>query len=205
MSTGKDGKDTPVGVFPILQKREMHRSNLYNSAPMPFMQRLTWDGVARFMRATIRLPPIRMAASDSCGFCKEAVLDHLGGDERDRHRSDGRGSPRPDAVGDGSQPGESGATGVTVAVRFYRMRFDFAQRDRPVVLNPKLRSPERRRRPRENLNHQTQRPKLRPKRRLIGKCKCVDTQRRRRVDIGAVVVDEHRLRGSSPNRASARR
>ena len=46
VSTGKDGKDTPVGVFPILQKREIHRSNLYNSAPMPFMQRLTWDGVA---------------------------------------------------------------------------------------------------------------------------------------------------------------
>ncbi|WP_343528715.1 L,D-transpeptidase family protein [Sphingomonas sp.] len=46
VSTGKDGKDTPIGVFPILQKREMHRSNLYNDAPMPFMQRLTWDGVA---------------------------------------------------------------------------------------------------------------------------------------------------------------
>ncbi|QXT35099.1 L,D-transpeptidase family protein [Sphingomonas sanguinis] len=46
VSTGKDGKDTPTGVFPILQKREMHRSNLYNAAPMPFMQRLTWDGVA---------------------------------------------------------------------------------------------------------------------------------------------------------------
>lgn len=46
VSTGKDGKDTPVGIFPILQKREMHHSNLYDSAPMPFMQRLTWDGVA---------------------------------------------------------------------------------------------------------------------------------------------------------------
>ncbi|MET4897211.1 L,D-transpeptidase family protein [Sphingomonadaceae bacterium jetA1] len=46
VSTGRDGKDTPVGIFPILQKREMHRSNLYNDAPMPFMQRLTWDGVA---------------------------------------------------------------------------------------------------------------------------------------------------------------
>jgi lipoprotein-anchoring transpeptidase ErfK/SrfK len=46
VSTGKDGKDTPTGIFPILQKREMHRSNLYNAAPMPFMQRLTWDGVA---------------------------------------------------------------------------------------------------------------------------------------------------------------
>ncbi len=46
VSTGKDGKETPVGVFPILQKSEQHKSNLYDSAPMPFMQRLTWDGVA---------------------------------------------------------------------------------------------------------------------------------------------------------------
>lgn len=46
VSTGKDGKDTPLGVFPILQKSEQHRSNLYDDAPMPFMQRLTWDGVA---------------------------------------------------------------------------------------------------------------------------------------------------------------
>ena len=46
VSTGKDGKDTPIGTFTILQKDEMHHSNLYNSAPMPFMQRLTWDGVA---------------------------------------------------------------------------------------------------------------------------------------------------------------
>lgn len=46
VSTGKDGKDTPIGVFPILQKNEKHKSNLYDSAPMPFMQRLTWDGVA---------------------------------------------------------------------------------------------------------------------------------------------------------------
>jgi lipoprotein-anchoring transpeptidase ErfK/SrfK len=46
VSTGKDGKETPVGVFPILQKEESHKSNLYDAAPMPFMQRLTWDGVA---------------------------------------------------------------------------------------------------------------------------------------------------------------
>jgi lipoprotein-anchoring transpeptidase ErfK/SrfK len=46
VSTGKEGKDTPTGVFPILQKKAMHHSNLYDSAPMPFMQRLTWDGVA---------------------------------------------------------------------------------------------------------------------------------------------------------------
>ncbi len=46
VSTGKPGHDTPTGVFPILQKKRMHHSNLYDDAPMPYMQRLTWDGVA---------------------------------------------------------------------------------------------------------------------------------------------------------------
>ena len=46
VSTGKDGNETPTGVYPILQKNEKHFSNLYNAAPMPFMQRLTWDGIA---------------------------------------------------------------------------------------------------------------------------------------------------------------
>jgi lipoprotein-anchoring transpeptidase ErfK/SrfK len=46
VSTGKEGKETPVGVFNILQKKVMNHSNLYENAPMPFMQRLTWDGIA---------------------------------------------------------------------------------------------------------------------------------------------------------------
>lgn len=46
VSTGRKGNDTPAGVFAILQKREEHFSNLYDDAPMPFMQRLTWDGIA---------------------------------------------------------------------------------------------------------------------------------------------------------------
>lgn len=45
-STGREGKETPSGTFAILQKKVDHRSNLYDAAPMPFMQRLTWDGVA---------------------------------------------------------------------------------------------------------------------------------------------------------------
>lgn len=45
-STGKSGHETPTGVFTILQKKVDHKSNLYNNAPMPFMQRLTWDGIA---------------------------------------------------------------------------------------------------------------------------------------------------------------
>ena len=46
ISSGKPGKDTPTGVCTILQKNKDHKSNLYNNAPMPYMQRLTWDGIA---------------------------------------------------------------------------------------------------------------------------------------------------------------
>ena len=46
VSTGKRGKSTPTGEFNILQKKVFHRSNLYSNAPMPYMQRLTWDGIA---------------------------------------------------------------------------------------------------------------------------------------------------------------
>ncbi len=46
VSSGKEGYETPTGVFTILQKHVDHKSNLYDDAPMPFMQRLTWDGVA---------------------------------------------------------------------------------------------------------------------------------------------------------------
>src|SRR5688500_17971964 len=46
VSTGKPGHRTPTGKFDILQKRAKHFSNLYNNAPMPYMQRLTWGGIA---------------------------------------------------------------------------------------------------------------------------------------------------------------
>ena len=46
ISSGKKGKETPIGIFNILQKNVDHKSNLYSNAPMPFMQRLTWDGIA---------------------------------------------------------------------------------------------------------------------------------------------------------------
>jgi len=46
VSTGREGHETPTGSYPILQKKRMHFSNLYNDAPMPNMQRMTWDGVA---------------------------------------------------------------------------------------------------------------------------------------------------------------
>jgi hypothetical protein len=46
ISSGRPGYETPTGVFTILQKDADHKSNIYNAAPMPFQQRLTWDGVA---------------------------------------------------------------------------------------------------------------------------------------------------------------
>ncbi len=46
VSTGRPGFDTPAGVYSILQKHREHFSNRYDNAPMPFMQRLSWDGVA---------------------------------------------------------------------------------------------------------------------------------------------------------------
>lgn len=46
VSSGKPGHDTPTGIFTILQKDADHTSNLYADAPMPFMQRLTWGGIA---------------------------------------------------------------------------------------------------------------------------------------------------------------
>jgi lipoprotein-anchoring transpeptidase ErfK/SrfK len=46
VSTGVQGRPTPTGVFSIIQKDRFHHSNLYSNAPMPFMERITWSGVA---------------------------------------------------------------------------------------------------------------------------------------------------------------
>jgi hypothetical protein len=46
VSTGKRGRETPTGIFTILQKQVVHHSSKYDNAPMPYMERLTWQGVA---------------------------------------------------------------------------------------------------------------------------------------------------------------
>jgi hypothetical protein len=46
ISSGSKGRDTPGGVFTILEKQQSYRSKKYNNAPMPNMQRLTWTGIA---------------------------------------------------------------------------------------------------------------------------------------------------------------
>jgi L,D-transpeptidase catalytic domain len=46
VSTGMPGHPTPMGVFSVIEKDRYHHSNLYSGAPMPYMQRITWSGVA---------------------------------------------------------------------------------------------------------------------------------------------------------------
>jgi L,D-transpeptidase catalytic domain len=66
ISSGRPGRETPTGVFTVLQKQAEHYSSKYNNAPMPFMQRLTWQGVALHAgklpgypasHGCVRLPP----------------------------------------------------------------------------------------------------------------------------------------------------
>lgn len=65
VSTGRKGFETPEGIFSIIERKVEHNSNLYDDAEMPFMQRITWSGVAlhqgmvpnyRASHGCIRLP-----------------------------------------------------------------------------------------------------------------------------------------------------
>jgi L,D-transpeptidase catalytic domain len=46
ISSGQKGRETPAGIFSVIQKDADHHSNLYDDAYMPHMQRLTWSGIA---------------------------------------------------------------------------------------------------------------------------------------------------------------
>ena len=46
VSTGVSGRETPAGIFAVLEKDKDHHSSLYDDAWMPNMQRITWNGVA---------------------------------------------------------------------------------------------------------------------------------------------------------------
>jgi hypothetical protein len=46
VSTGVPSHPTPLGVFSVISKQRWHRSNIYSAAPMPYMQRITWSGIA---------------------------------------------------------------------------------------------------------------------------------------------------------------
>jgi hypothetical protein len=46
VSSGQKGRETPAGIFSVIQKDADHHSNLYDDAYMPHMQRVTWSGIA---------------------------------------------------------------------------------------------------------------------------------------------------------------
>lgn len=73
VSSGKPGYSTPSGMFSILQKNRYHRSNIYSGAPMPYMQRLTWSGVA--LHASNSVP--NRPASHGCVRLPHAFASQL--------------------------------------------------------------------------------------------------------------------------------
>jgi hypothetical protein len=46
VSTGTIGHETPMGIYAVIAKSRFHESNIYSGAPMPYMQRITWSGIA---------------------------------------------------------------------------------------------------------------------------------------------------------------
>jgi lipoprotein-anchoring transpeptidase ErfK/SrfK len=74
VSTGTPGHPTPTGVFSIIQKDRWHRSNIYYSAPMFYMQRITWSGVAMHQGVVPNQP-----ASHGCIRLPEAFARRLWG------------------------------------------------------------------------------------------------------------------------------
>jgi L,D-transpeptidase catalytic domain len=72
ISTGQAGYETPVGIYSVLQKEAEHYSNLYDDASMPFMQRLTWSGIALHAGALPGYP-----ASHGCVRMPHAFAEQL--------------------------------------------------------------------------------------------------------------------------------
>jgi hypothetical protein len=76
VSSGKQGYSTPAGVYSILQKAKWHRSNIYSGAPMPFMQRITWSGIALHSSNQV---PVNQPASHGCIRLPDAFARSLFG------------------------------------------------------------------------------------------------------------------------------
>ena len=74
VSTGTASHPTPTGVFSVIQKDRWHRSNLYDNAPMWYMQRITWSGVAMHQGVVPNYP-----ASHGCIRLPEAFARQLWG------------------------------------------------------------------------------------------------------------------------------
>jgi hypothetical protein len=70
VSTGATGRETPAGIYSILDKEEEHHSNLYDDASMPFMERLTWTGIAMHAGSLPGYPASHGCTRLSYGFAQ---------------------------------------------------------------------------------------------------------------------------------------
>ena len=88
VSTGRPGHLTPTGVFTVLQKQKEHRSTIYDGAPMPYMERLTWGGIALHAGGLPGLPGIAWMHPPAQRI-RQGSLCHLAGRHDGRHRRRG--------------------------------------------------------------------------------------------------------------------
>ena len=112
ISSGKIGHRTPKGIFSIIQKRRFHRSNIYSGAPMPFMQRLTWSGIALHLGQVPGYP-----ASHGCIRLPSAFAAQLFRSTQMRtHVVIADGSPAPQVLLHPNLPGRSNLAEQVLAV-----------------------------------------------------------------------------------------
>ncbi len=87
VSTGKPGHLTPTGIFTILNKDKDHRSKTYDNAPMPYSERLTWDGIALHAGGVPGYPESHGCVHLPTRVRRAALRDHeRGHDGRHRER-----------------------------------------------------------------------------------------------------------------------
>ncbi|MHC5654510.1 L,D-transpeptidase family protein [Stappia sp. ICDLI1TA098] len=110
VSSGKAGHGTPTGVFSILEKRRRHFSNIYDNAPMPYMQRLTWSGIALHEGRVPNYPASHGCVRLPRGFAKNL----FGMTEHGGHVIVTRGRTHPDEIVSAALPG-SGSRATEVA------------------------------------------------------------------------------------------
>ena len=85
VSTGVPEHPTPTGVFSIIQKNRHHRSNIYSGAPMPFMQRITWSGIALHEGALPGRPASHGCIRLTQDFAQTTMEAHQARRARDHH------------------------------------------------------------------------------------------------------------------------
>ena len=120
VSTGMKGHSTPMGVFSIIQKHKMHRSNIYSGAPMPYMQRITWSGVAHACRRVAGLSGVAWLHPHADGVCREDVELDQDGRARRHHARRDHARQLLASVAGGAEGGAAARSSPTIRRRMRR-------------------------------------------------------------------------------------